>query len=65
MLDDAVAVASCPTGRGLGVLNVKKVVETVHGGRVGVESAPGEGTTVSILLSRKQPIGEVTRPKRK
>jgi len=36
-------------GSGLGLYWVKKVVE-LHGGRVGVVSAPGEGATFSIYL---------------
>lgn len=36
-------------GTGLGMLSVKTVVEA-HGGKVVVESSPGEGTTVSLIL---------------
>jgi signal transduction histidine kinase len=42
------------TGRGLGVLNVKKMVEVVHGGVVKVESAVGSGTRVTVAVPRKQ-----------
>ncbi len=36
-------------GTGLGLANVKRIVEE-HGGSVEIESAPGEGTTVSLWL---------------
>ncbi len=48
-------VSSKGSGRGLGVLNVKRMVEVVHGGLVEVDSEPGKGTTVSLLVPRKQP----------
>ncbi len=37
-------------GTGLGMSIVKEIVE-LHGGRVGLESQPGEGTTVTIWLN--------------
>lgn len=37
-------------GTGLGMSIVKEIVE-LHGGRVGLESRPGEGTTVTIWLN--------------
>ncbi|MBW2458929.1 MAG: hypothetical protein JRI68_30805, partial [Deltaproteobacteria bacterium] len=41
-----------PTGTGLGLPIVGRIVEA-HGGRVAIHSAPGEGTTVSLLLPRQ------------
>jgi signal transduction histidine kinase len=42
------------TGRGLGMLNVRRVVEGAHGGTVLVKSCKGEGTSVTFELPRKQ-----------
>jgi two-component system sensor histidine kinase PilS (NtrC family) len=38
-----------PKGTGLGLATVHRVVEA-HGGRIGVTSAPGQGTTVRVVL---------------
>jgi two-component system sensor histidine kinase PilS (NtrC family) len=38
-----------PKGTGLGLATVHRVVEA-HGGRIGITSAPGEGTTVRVEL---------------
>jgi len=42
-------------GTGLGLSVVYYIVVEQHGGRVGVRSAPGAGTTVSIVLPFEQP----------
>jgi two-component system, sporulation sensor kinase E len=52
-------------GRGLGILNVKRMVEVVHGGSVDVESETGRGTTVSLIVPRKQPQRAPARSKRR
>ena len=43
-------------GTGLGMAIVRRIVED-HGGAIDVESRPGEGTTVTILLPRPPSIG--------
>lgn len=40
--------------RGLGLANVKKMVESAHGGRVIIEGKAGVGTTVRMVLPRRQ-----------
>ncbi len=50
-------VSSKGAGRGLGVLNVRRMVESVHGGDVEIESKVGVGTTVRLVVPRKQPRG--------
>ena len=40
-------------GTGLGLLTTRKIVQE-HGGRIDVESAPGQGTTFRIRLPRKR-----------
>lgn len=42
------------TGHGLGLAIVRRIVE-LHGGRVAVQSQPGEGTVVSLDLPRRPP----------
>lgn len=44
----------CKKGMGLGLCLVKTFVE-LHGGTVGVDSAPGEGSTFLFSLPRRQP----------
>ena len=41
-------------GTGLGMAIVRRIVED-HGGAIDVESKPGEGTTVTILMPRNAP----------
>ncbi len=41
-------------GTGLGLPIVERIVETDHGGELLVDSAPGEGTTVTIRLPRRK-----------
>lgn len=55
-------------GLGLGLYVVRTVVEA-HGGRVGVRSEPGHGSTFTVLLPRfrpaldgRQPPGQTTHP---
>ncbi len=43
------------TGRGLGVLNVRRVVELLHGGTLEIQSELGVGTCMTLALPRKQP----------
>jgi two-component system, OmpR family, sensor kinase len=43
-------------GTGLGLPIVKAIVEA-HGGRIGVASAPGDGTTATLTLGAPQPAG--------
>jgi len=43
-----------PGGRGLGLTNARKMVESVHGGSLVLESERGVGTTVTMILPRKQ-----------
>jgi signal transduction histidine kinase len=45
----SVAPATGEGGKGLGLAIVKRIVE-LHGGQVRVDSAPGEGTTVTLSL---------------
>ena len=40
-----------PTGTGLGMAIVKKIMD-LHGGEIEVDSVPGEGTTVRLVIPR-------------
>jgi signal transduction histidine kinase len=40
-----------PTGTGLGMAIVKKLMD-LHGGEIEIDSAPGRGTTVRLVLPR-------------
>jgi signal transduction histidine kinase len=41
-------------GLGLGLTNAKRIIEERHGGKLGVSSVPGNGTTVKIELPLKR-----------
>jgi signal transduction histidine kinase len=43
-----------PGGTGVGLLIVRRMIEEVHGGKLTIESTPGEGTTMRIVLPAKQ-----------
>jgi PAS domain S-box-containing protein len=43
-----------PTGTGLGMAIVKKIMD-LHGGEIELESAPGHGTTVRLVIPRAGP----------
>ena len=40
-----------PTGTGLGMAIVKKIMD-LHGGEIEIDSTPGEGTTVRLVIPR-------------
>lgn len=50
----SVAPATGEGGKGLGLAIVKRIAE-LHGGRVDIASAPGEGTRVHVVLPRPLP----------
>ncbi len=51
----SVAPATGEGGKGLGLAIVKRIVE-LHGGRVQVASAPGQGTQVTLCLPLANPV---------
>ncbi len=51
--------SSRPDGNGLGLVLARKIVE-LHGGRVSLESVPGQGTTCTVMLfSLKPELSEI------
>ena len=51
MIGDGTVALRILLAAGLGMAIVRRIVED-HGGAIDVESQPGEGTTVTILLPR-------------
>ena len=47
-------------GAGLGLTLVRQIAES-HGGRVVVESSPGQGSTFRMILPKRSPVAESTR----
>jgi signal transduction histidine kinase len=47
-------VSSKGSGRGLGMLDVRRMIETAHGGEVEVKSEAGRGTRVTMVVPRRQ-----------
>lgn len=45
-----------PRVRGLGLLNVQRMIVTAHGGDVELDSKKGVGTTVTVTLPRRQQV---------
>jgi len=43
-----------PGGTGVGLLIVRRVVEQIHGGALDLTSAPGKGTTVTMIFPTRQ-----------
>ncbi len=49
-----------PQGTGFGLPLAKKIVETEHHGSLTLSSAPGKGTTVTVVLPIEQPDAELS-----
>lgn len=54
-------VTTKPTGTGLGLFSIKKILEA-HGGKVAIESELGMGTTVKLHLPVERGMEEVVKP---
>jgi putative PEP-CTERM system histidine kinase len=52
--------SSKPSGFGIGAFEARSIV-TAMGGRLGVDSSPGNGTTFTITLPAAEPASETTR----
>jgi signal transduction histidine kinase len=52
--------SSKPVGFGIGAFEARSLV-TAMGGRLGVDSSPGKGTTFTITLPAAEPVSEPTR----
>jgi signal transduction histidine kinase len=50
-----------PHGTGLGLAIVKKIMD-LHGGEIEIESAPGQGTTVRLIIPRATSAAAVVAP---
>jgi signal transduction histidine kinase len=50
-----------PGGTGVGMLIVRTMIEDVHGGELAIESEPGVGTTVTMVVPMKQRGGASSR----
>ena len=50
-----------PNGTGLGLAIVKKIMD-LHGGEIEIESAPGKGTTVRLIIPRAAPAHPAVAP---
>ncbi|MFN8719956.1 MAG: sensor histidine kinase [Rhodospirillales bacterium] len=53
---EAIASGAAPTGRGLGIWVIMRLVRNL-GGRVDVDAATGRGTTVALLIPDTAPAG--------
>jgi PAS domain S-box-containing protein len=51
-----------PAGTGLGMAIVKKIMD-LHGGEIEIDSGPGRGTTVRLIIPRAQPAVPAAAPR--